>query len=289
MRRTLLSVAARVLTPAAFARLHCAAKLGYRPNLDNPTTFTERLLAKRVFDHDPLIPLTADKFTLRGYVEERLGEGYLPRLYAVIESVADVDLTSLPADYVMKGTHGSGWNRIVTGSDLTRAEAMTLATDWLGRSYYRKRLEWAYRDLTPRVVFEENLAPGRPIDDYKVFVFGGVPRIIQVDRDRFTDHRRTLYTPEWRAVSVACEYPLLAAPVEVPPRLGEMLGAAAKLAEPFAFARVDFYSLPDRLVVGEITHYPEGGVVRFEPRAFDLELGAVWGGGRPVGGEFLTS
>ncbi len=288
MRRKLLTAAARVLPPAAFARLHCMAKLGYLPDLGAPRTFTERLLAKRVYDHDPLLAVTADKFTLRSYVEERLGDGYLPRLYAVVESAADVDVTRLPSDYVMKGTHGSGWNRIVTGSDLTQAEAVTLAADWLARSYYWKRREWAYRDLTPRVVFEENLLPGSPIDDYKVFTFGGVARLIQVDRDRFTDHRRSLYTPEWRALAVVCEYPLLGTPVSAPARLEEMLWAAAKLAEPFAFARVDFYSLPDRVVVGEITHYPEGGVVRFEPRAFDLELGEVWGAGRPMAEAFLA-
>ena len=92
MRRKLLTAAARVLPPAAFARLHCMAKLGYLPDLGAQRTFTERLLAKRVYDHDPLLAVTADKFTLRSYVEERLGDGYLPRLYAVVESAADVDV-----------------------------------------------------------------------------------------------------------------------------------------------------------------------------------------------------
>lgn len=289
MRRKLLTAAARVLSPTAFARLHCRAKLGYWPDLGRPRTFTERLLSNRVYDRSPLVALTADKFTLRGYVEERLGGGYLPDLYAVIGDAAELDVAGLPPAFVMKGSHGSGWNRIVTGSNVTNEEARSLAASWLRSSYYWKRRELAYRDLQPRVVIEENLAPGMALDDFKVFTFGGVPRMIQLDRDRFTEHKRGLYTPEWRSLAVACEYPLLEAPLSAPRQLEEMLSCAATLGEPFSFARVDFYCLPERLVVGEITHYPEGGVVRFDPTAFDLELGEVWGQARAVDPTFLAS
>lgn len=288
MRRLALTAAARVLPPQVFAGLHCMAKLGYVPNLRSPETFTERVLAKRVFDRNPLIPVTADKYTLREYVSDTVGEQYLPELYAVVESIKDLNLDALPPHYVMKGSHGSGWNRIVTDSDLDYAEAANLAENWLARSFYRKRQEWAYKNLRPRVLFEENLAPGGAIDDFKVFVFAGTPRLIQVDRDRFSHHKRTLFTPEWREVAVECEYPLIGEPIAVPSQLGLMVELASALASPFEFARVDFYSLPERIVVGEITHYPEGGVVRFDPRSFDSELGAVWSEQRPVGEAFLA-
>lgn len=288
MTRNLLTWAARVLPPDAFARLHALAKLGYVPRLNDPRTFTERLLAKRARDHDPLIALTADKYTLREYVEQHVGSGYLASLYAVVEAADEIDVSKLPRAYVMKGTHGSGWNKIVTNGDLSNEEARSLAGRWLSSSFYWKRQEWAYRELKPRVIFEENLAPGEAIDDYKMFTFGGVPALVQVDRDRFTHHKRALYTPEWRLVDVACDYPRLAEPVPPPEHLDEMLAIAGALGKPFGFARVDLYSLSERVVVGEITHYPDSGVVRFTPSAFDAELGAVWGEARPVSETFLV-
>lgn len=285
--RFLLTLGARVLPPPAFARVHCLAKLGYWPDLEEPRTFTERMLAKRAYDRDPLLPLTADKLTLRDYVAERVGEEYLPELYRVAATVDEVDLTGLPADYVMKGSHGSGWNRIVVNGDLDIAEARSLARTWLGRSFYWKRQEWAYKQLAPRVLFEEHLAPGRVLDDYKVFVFGGVPRLIQVDRDRFKGHRKSLFTPSWEFVAVEYEHPFIEEPVPAPAQLGQMLEVASVLGKPFDFVRVDMYALTERLVVGEMTHYPVGGVAEFDPRSFDVELGAVWGEGRPVSERYL--
>lgn len=286
--KSVLTAAARVLSPELFARLHCFAKLGYLPRLVAPRTFTERLLAKRVWDHNPLIAFTADKYTLRTYVEQRVGREYLPKLYLVVEKAADVDVLGLPRAYVMKGSHGSGWNRIVDDSQLTTEAARALAAVWLRSSYYWKRQEWAYRDLTPRVIFEENLAPGEQIDDYKVFTFGGVPRLVQVDHDRFSGHTRSFFSTSWEPLNVRCDYPQLPGDKGAPRRLSDMLEVAAELGAPFSFCRVDLYSVEDRIVVGEITHYPDSGVVRFEPESFDAELGAVWEDQRPLDRAYLA-
>lgn len=288
MTRRLLLVAARVLPPGLFATLQTWGKVGYLPNLRNPRTFNERLLVKRLHDRNSLLVVTADKFTLREYVSGRVGDNYLPVLYDVVQDANAIDVHKLPHAYVMKGTHGSRWNRIVTDGELSNEEAKHLAAKWLASSYYWERQEWAYRDLTPRVLFEENLAPGVPLDDYKVFTFNGVPRMVQVDRDRFTRHTRALFTPDWQRLDVRCNYPIPDSQVLVPPRLDEMLRLAAILGEPFAFARIDLYSIGTRVVVGEITHYPESGVMRFVPSEFDKELGAVWGSGRPISEAYLA-
>lgn len=291
MRRGLLTLAARVLEPQVFARIHGIAKLRYLPRINSPRTFTDFLLHKRVFDRDGLISVTADKFELREYVTTHVGGDLLPALYEVIEEPTDINVEILPSAYVMKGTHGCGWNRIVTESDLTNCEAQALASRWLASNYYWKRQEWAYKNLKPRIIFEENLSPGKSLDDYKVFVFNGIPRLVQVDRGRFTHHRRSLYTPEWRRLAVSFEYEQIQESIDRPAVLESMLEIASVLGQPFKFVRVDFYWIsPDsRLVVGEMTHYPESGVVRFFPNAFDYELGQVWAEGRPIGNKYLAT
>jgi hypothetical protein len=52
---------------------------------------------------------------------------------------------------------------------------------------------------------------------------------------------------------------------------------AEVLSRDFDFVRVDLYALPDRIVVGELTHYPATGRQLFEPRAWEERLGALWG------------
>ena len=65
-------------------------------------------------DRNPLLTVTSDKLAVRGYVAERLGRGYLPELYGVVdwpEQLLDLDL---PPRYVVKATHGSGMTAVVT-------------------------------------------------------------------------------------------------------------------------------------------------------------------------------
>ena len=55
-----------------------------------------------------------------------------------------------------------------------------------------------------------------------------------------------------------------------------MRAIAERLSSEFAFVRVDLYSLGERIVVGEMTHYPTGGNKSFEPPDWDDSLGALW-------------
>jgi hypothetical protein len=136
--------------------------------------------------------------------------------------------------------------------------------------------------MARQVVVEEDLRQGgRTPDDYKVFVFGGRARMVVVDRDRFGGHTRFLTDAEWNPLAVRYIYPTTPEGVPRPARWPEMVALAERLGEGFPFVRVDLYAVGGRVLVGELTHFPDGGVSRF-PRAFDRELGAVWGEGRPI-------
>ena len=54
-----------------------------------------------------------------------------------------------------------------------------------------------------------------------------------------------------------------------------MLGIAEVLGEDTDFVRVDLYDLGGRIVFGELTSYPYGGVDEFRPASFDRVLGDV--------------
>jgi hypothetical protein len=48
--------------------------LGYYPDLKNPQSYNEKILWKKIYDRNPLLTVVADKYKVREYIKEVLGE-----------------------------------------------------------------------------------------------------------------------------------------------------------------------------------------------------------------------
>ena len=55
-----------------------------------------------------------------------------------------------------------------------------------------------------------------------------------------------------------------------------MLACARKLSNGFPHVRVEFYSIGERLVFGELTFYHGAGYLKFENEEFEKKLGNLW-------------
>ena len=55
--------------------------------------------------------------------------------------------------------------------------------------------------------------------------------------------------------------------------LDEMKNIAEKLSRDFPFVRVDLYCINKKITFGELTFYPWGGYVQYNPDEFDYKLG----------------
>jgi hypothetical protein len=227
-------------------------------------------------DRRQILTQCADKYAVRTYVEERVGRHVLTTLYGVWADPADIPFEQLPEKFVLKTTHGSGqilfFNKTPRCSvEETRAQL----TAWLARGEYWCMREWAYKEIPPRIICEEFLsdAQGRSPPDYKFFCFHGEPRLIQVDTDRFTAHRRDFYDTDWFPMAFNLIYPGCGHVQPRPVVLDTMLDIARALSQGHPFMRVDLYALGERVVFGEITWYPEGGVGRFTPESWDWQIG----------------
>jgi hypothetical protein len=275
--RRIRSVAA-LLPPIAFQWVRHLIWHGTLLPVSAPRTYTHRLFLKMARDRNPLLQRTSDKLALRGYVEEVLGPGYLPELYGVLDSPEELLHLELPSRYVVKATHGSGMTALVTTDDpAARAAIAERARRWLAYPYWRKNGEWGYRGITPRLIVEEFLdaGDGEVPPDWKWLCFGGRAALVQVFFNRFANQTRNFYQPDGTPVDLGSYYP--AGPgITLPPSFGAMREAAERLARQFEFVRVDLYALGERVVVGEMTHYPTGGNKAFEPPEWDARLGALW-------------
>lgn len=178
---------------------------GVFPNLIRPVTFNEEVLHRILFDRRGVLTQMEDKAAVRSYVESRLGPHILPKLYYLTNRPETIPFDELPERFVVKPTHGSGWDQVVTDkSALDRAALIEKCTGWLNQSYYKITREWAYKNIPPRIMVEELIddGSGAAPNNYRLFVFGGTTEFILVDVGRSTDLRRLLYSPAWQKSDV---------------------------------------------------------------------------------------
>lgn len=252
---------------------------GRYPNLIRPKTFNEHLNQKKLFDRSPLLTVLADKYKVREYVRDRVGEEVLTRLYLVVDSPDQLDFSLLPDRFVIKATHGCQWNIVVTDkSEIDTAAIRQQLGQWISQNYYSRGGQWCYKNIPPRILVEEFLGDddGEVPHDYKFFCFWGHVQCIQVDVGRFVNHRRNLYDLDWNLLDVRYKYDHTDVPIPRPGRLDEMVRIAESLAGGLDFVRVDLYGLSNRVCFGEMTHYPENGFGLFQPGSYDLFLGSCW-------------
>jgi hypothetical protein len=245
-------------------------------NLLHPCTYNEKIQCLKLYNHDPLMTKLADKYEVRRYVAERGFAHTLNELYGVYERTADINLESLPDQFVMKATHGSGWNILCPDKNSFDWNAARRQLDqWLRMDYSSLGKEWAYKNIRPRIVVERYL--GYQINDYKFSCFNGVPRYIGVDIDRLIHHKRNIYDTNWNLLPINMNYDNFdSSRVPKPHSLPELLEVAAGLARGLPFVRVDLYEVEGRVYFGEMTLYPSAGLQRFTPVTIDDEWGRLF-------------
>jgi hypothetical protein len=251
---------------------------GYELNLENPATFSEKLVWKKLYDRNPLLVPTSDKYEVRFYLEQKLGpdkakELLIPLLY-VTGNPQTIPFENLPHSYIVKATHASGWNLVVRNKNRTEKEIVSHCRRWLNTPYGLRKNEWAYSKIRPKIIIEELLTDdeGNIPKDFKFYMFHGKCGYVRVHFDRYGTPASTAFTPEWHFLQISKRPGPV---IEKPPNYEAMLSLAAELSQDFDFVRVDLYNLNGRIYFGELTHYPLSGRTRI-PYDYDLELGRLW-------------
>ncbi|MGH7642641.1 MAG: ATP-grasp fold amidoligase family protein [Candidatus Dormibacteria bacterium] len=268
------------LGPLAFERqaryLVTQRKVGH---FRNPVTFSEKVNWRILNDRRAVLVDTCDKLRAKERAA-RLGIA-VPETIWFGTDVSELSGVNLPERWVLKPNHGSGYVYFGNGAVTDVAHLRAATRGWMRTSLASRSGEWAYLHARPALVVEERLGQDDEAPpDYKFFMFDGKPAAIFVEVDRISNWCRRIYTPDWSPLTVrlglAGKIRPLAPVVPEPPTLPAMLDAASVLARDFDFVRVDLYSEHGQVYFGELTPYPAGGLARFWPRKFDLELGRHW-------------
>lgn len=265
------------VSPEWDLRLLFRIKQGYSLSLKDPKTFNEKLQWIKLNDRNPLMPKCCDKYAVRQFVEEQGCREILNHLIWQGLDPEQIPFDKLPEKYVIKVTHGSTFNIIQNGSKrITKNEVVEKCNKWMKSKFLACYGEWFYGVEKPRVIVEDFIESkdDEQLRDYKVFCFNGIPRVIRVDTDRFTEHKMDFYDADWNRIEGAgMGYPVSGRQFSKPVCLNRLLKYAAKLSSPFHHARVDFYIVEEKIYFGEITFTNGAGFDRFSSYDFDLMMG----------------
>jgi hypothetical protein len=257
-------------------------KLGYPLNLQNPQSFNEKIIWKKIYDRNPLLPITADKYQVRSYLKEVLGEKraeeiLIPLLY-VTDQPKTIPFEKLPSSFIIKPNHASGLRIIVRDGHYNQTEIIKTCKRWLKTPYGLEKLEWAYQPLKRKIVIEKLLLDeDRKIPkDFKFHMFYGKCKLINVFFNRIDNPSGSFFDEVWNLLPVQKSSHPQGPRVQKPKNYEIVLEIAEKLSKPFDYIRVDLYNLNGKIYFGELTHYPTSGMGIFEPSSFDFELGKYW-------------
>ena len=250
-------------------------------DLDNPKTYNEKIQWMKVYDRDPRKTLLADKYLVRDWVKEKIGEEYLIPLLAVYRSAREIDFNSLPDAFVLKANHGSGMNAIIRNKHSENLEAIrSRAEDWLRQNFtFSYGYEFQYNDIPRRLIAEqylENMDGDMP--DYKFFCFDGKCRFIEYIANRKNGGNTAIFDSQWKRLPfVIRPYKIIEDNIPMPQVLPDMINVAEKLAEGFSHVRVDLYRLDnDKIKFGEMTFTTSSGTTPWVPSEADLWVGEMF-------------
>ena len=252
---------------------------GKELDLCNPKTFSEKMNWYKLNGRKPLMAQCADKVAVRDYITKKGYGDCLNEIYGVYDRVEDIDLDSLPNQFVIKAAHGSHMNYIVKDKKtFDWKHAKKMMKTWLHQDIYWSGREWVYKDLPKRIIVEKYLEDEtRELRDYKFFCFNGKPTYLQIDVGRSTTHYRNYYDMSFGFLPLRDDVPSDEYIVkEKPEQFDEMKRIAADLASSFQMARVDFYQVNNKIFFGEITFFHNGGITWFQPEEYDLIFGRNW-------------
>ena len=253
--------------------------MGFDGNFENPRSHQEKVQFRKIYGNHRFYASVTDKYLVREYVANRVGEKYLIPLLAVHERLRPEHFDSLPERFIIKANHGCKWNQIVRDKSKLDIAATVRRFNKYVRSHYGwDSGERHYSYIRPKILVEELLegnTGGCPWD-YCFFAYNSPAGF---------DYNYIIVAPDGRrgaAFTRAGELLVnMIPPTELAPHLEprnfeEMVQVARTLSADFDFVRVDLYSVGGNVYFGELTTTPHQGYGLFPDPTLQQIRDEMW-------------
>ena len=267
-------------------------KMGEKLDVNNPRTYNQKLQWIKLNDRNDLMPVCCDKYSVRQYISDKGYGNILNQLYWHGTNPKEIPYDTLPDQFVIKVTHGSTFNIIVTDKNSIKKEDINKQLyKWLKAKFLPCYGEWFYGKIPPQIIIEKYIESKREegILDYKFFCFNGKVKCIYVSTSKEVDDSYCIdyYDEDWNLLPLKRKGHNSLGFQEKPESFEKMKQIAEKIAADFLHVRVDFFYENSQIVFGELTFTTSAGFGKIDPPEFDLKMGD-WlalptksGGGNP--------
>ena len=279
----ILSSLSKIIPTRIYLKIRYKRTFNTKINFKNPQTLNEKLNWKKIYDKNPLYTKLADKYAVREYIQDKIGEKYLIPLLHQPDKPEEIPFDKLPLPYIIKPNHLSGDLIIIRDKkEINKKKIIEKCAHWLSSQIYYISREPQYKDISKKIVIEKLLLnrDGKVPADCRFFCFNGKVEFIQIDAGRFYNHERGIFDLNWKLLPFEWGPLVNGKPkyktnknILKPNNLKKMIRIARILSRDFDFIRVDLYSLGKKIYCGELTFHPGGGFSNFIPKKYDLIYG----------------
>ena len=257
--------------------------MGYKLNLKDPKTFSEKLQWLKLYDRRPEYTVMVDKVKAKEYVASVLGEEYVIPTLGVWEDPDDIDFDKLPERFVLKCNHNSGTGMFIC-KDKSKMDVEKVKAELrkgLKENYFKKNREWPYKNVPRRILAEKYIDPAPPktdLPDYKWYCFDGEPMYCQVIQERSTEETIDIFDTNWKHQAFVGLNPRAENAEILPARPANLethISIARELSKGMPFSRIDLYETGETTYFGEVTLFPASGMGKFRPNQYNELLGQM--------------
>lgn len=265
---------------ATYLRLYYFFIMKKPLHLQDPQTFNEKLQWLKLYNRNPLYTTLVDKYEVKKYVAERIGQQSVVQILATWDSVEDISFYGLPKRFVLKTTHGGGNNGVIIIKDKETADLGQIRKELranLKLDLYKISKEWPYKNVKKRIFAEEYIEDKRTgeLRDYKFFCFDGKVKLMYVATERQTREEPyfNFFDEDYNSLEFSNGHPRSDVPPEKPAMFEQMKSIAETLSKDIPHVRVDLYQANDKIYFGEFTFFHMSGIFPFHPAEWDKTLG----------------
>jgi hypothetical protein len=222
--------------------------------------------------------LFADKILAKDIVLQRAPECKVNKIIYIPKKPEDIDIDTLPKDYIFKANHGSGWvikvkddKNAKTGDDMTNEILIMQAKKWLSLMYGHGN-EKQYSLIEPKVFFEEYL---EDFLECRFFCFDGKVKFVMIDVHESDGDKSTIYDIGWNRIRVHWRDPE-GDDIPKPKNFDKVVHIIEKLASDLDFIRIDVLIKGRDIYFGEFTFTPNAGSSAIHPPEYDMIWGGYW-------------
>lgn len=271
----LWDILAPIIPDKLFLAVRYRLVMGYWMDFCNPTTFTEKLQWLKLNDRRPEYTQMVDKYAVKHYVSEIIGEEYIIPTIGIWDKPEQIDWKNMPNQFVLKTTDGGGNYGVVVVKDKNNIDKNFIVNKLnkaLKQDIYLQLREWPYKNVSKRIIAEQYIADN--LNDYKFYCFNGEPKILLVASNRNTTHNFDYYDLSFQHLDITSRSGAKSSnPIEKPKNFELMKDIVIKLAKDIPHVRVDLYNHEGKIFFGELTFFDSSGYDDMNSEEWNIRMG----------------